>query len=199
MALADENECAKLQINVWLNEYQACHRNRNHYDSVRWTIGSIFIGASLTLFGFSLGVGKNHLKEVLLASFFSFFLVIIWYLYSQHVNSYVMTSILRLHEIEKDLRNIGYKITLHKSIRKMDKEILYIKGIRITFSLLFLVITMWVIRITFLMVDHFGAINEYFWITLFLYAGAIIGIYKMHKKFNPINWSEKIDKILEDC
>jgi hypothetical protein len=41
------------EVDVLIGEYQACHRNRNHYDSVGWTIGSIFIAVSLALIGFS--------------------------------------------------------------------------------------------------------------------------------------------------
>jgi glucose uptake protein GlcU len=41
------------EVDVSIGEYQACHRNRNHYDSVEWTIGSIFIAVSLALIGFS--------------------------------------------------------------------------------------------------------------------------------------------------
>ena len=104
---------AKIQVNILLNEYQACHRNRNHYDSVRWTIGSIFIGASLALFGLSLTM---HIVVVLLAFVFSIGLVIIWYLYSSHVNPYIMRAMVRMHEIEKKLRDLNFEIKLHKSI-----------------------------------------------------------------------------------
>jgi hypothetical protein len=41
------------EVDILLAEYQAAHMNRDHYDSVRWTMGSIFIVGSLTLFGIS--------------------------------------------------------------------------------------------------------------------------------------------------
>jgi hypothetical protein len=48
------------EIDVFLNEYQAPHHNRNHYDSLHWTIGSIFKAASFALFDFSFReIGKD--------------------------------------------------------------------------------------------------------------------------------------------
>jgi hypothetical protein len=41
------------RIDVLLEEYQACQNTRNHYDNIRWTIGSIFIAISLAIFGIS--------------------------------------------------------------------------------------------------------------------------------------------------
>ena len=43
-------------VDVLIAEYHACQENRSHYDSIRWVIGSIFIGASLALFGLSFQV-----------------------------------------------------------------------------------------------------------------------------------------------
>jgi len=40
-------------ISILLNEYQACHRQRNHYASIRWTIGSLFLAASFVLYATS--------------------------------------------------------------------------------------------------------------------------------------------------
>jgi len=39
-----------------LEEYRACYETRDHYDSVEWTIGSIFIAGALMEGGFVLVV-----------------------------------------------------------------------------------------------------------------------------------------------
>ena len=70
-------EKEKKKIDVLLAEYQACHRNRDHYDSVRWTIGSIFIATSLTLFGISfLKEVRGNLMEVIFIAVFSVLLML---------------------------------------------------------------------------------------------------------------------------
>ena len=69
----EPNEMEKERIDVLLAEYQASHRNRNHYDSVRWTIGSILMAASLTLFGISfMEPVRNNFWDVILIAFFLF-------------------------------------------------------------------------------------------------------------------------------
>lgn len=200
MADLTPNDHEKLQIDIFLNEYQACHQTRNHYDSVRWTIGSIFIGASLALFGLSL---DKPLVAVLLAFFFSFFLIIVWYLYAHHVNPYVMASIIRSHEIEKALRNMKFRIELHNSIHRTDDEILNLKGTIITFALFSLVIVIWFFRIALSVYDFFKGFNRHFlfWacILILVYALFLIVFWGLHEKFNPINLGERIKEILEDC
>jgi hypothetical protein len=39
------------RIKALLEEYHDCHQTRDHYDSVRWTIGSIFIASGVLLLG----------------------------------------------------------------------------------------------------------------------------------------------------
>lgn len=129
-----------------LSEYQACHRNRNHYDSVRWTIGSIFIATSLALFGVSFW--KEIIDEpqkVLLVAIFSGALIATWYLYNRHVNPYVMASVVRFHEIEKELRRMGYSINLHRSIATTRK----MRGIWVTYLLFMVVCGASVFRLVF--------------------------------------------------
>jgi hypothetical protein len=185
MAHPASDDREKLQIDVFLNEYQACHRNKDHFDSVRWTIGSIFVGASLTLFGISFG---KQVVEVLLASIFSFLLMIFWYLYFQHVNPFVMASIVRIHEIEKALRDRKLEIRLHKSIHDTEKEIIHAKGTTITFLLISSMVGMWLFRIALLTYDSFT-----FVCLLEAFVGFLIGFWWVHfRMFNAINWGERI-------
>jgi len=89
-------------LDILLVEYQCAHMNRDHYDSVRWTIGSIFIIASLTAFGASL-VESVTQTQVLLLCFASGFLYGVWLLYNWHIEPYVKMSLARLQGIEREL------------------------------------------------------------------------------------------------
>lgn len=105
-------------VEVLLAEYHACHMNRNHYASVKWTIGSILIAASFTLLGISFvqEVVYNFEAVTLLASF-SLASIVIWNCYNEHVRWFIKRSLDRMEEIEKELRNLGFGIKLHSSIR----------------------------------------------------------------------------------
>lgn len=141
MTLTDRE---KKKIDALLVEYQACHRNRNHYDSVRWTIGSIFIATSLALFGISfLKEVRERFIEVILITTFSLLLMIIWYAYSAHVNPYVMASTLRFHEIELELEKWDFDVTLHYSVWKIKQMI---RGVWITYFLFLVVLSAWFLR-----------------------------------------------------
>jgi len=193
MAHLAPDDCEKLQIDVLLNEYQACHRNKNHFDSIRWTIGSIFIGASLTLFGISF---EKHLVEVLLASIFSFLLMGLWYLYFQHVNPFVMASIIRSHEIEKTLRNMKLEIRLHKSTYETEKEMFHMKGTSITFLLLSCIVGMWLSRTAVSAYESFG---YYVYLLGLVFVVFLVFFRWVHfRKFNAIDWSKKIEEILKE-
>ena len=132
-------------VDVLLQEYQACHRNRNHYDSIRWSIGSIFIAISSAVFGISLTAEViDTLNLVITMAFFSLALILAWYFFVQHVNPYVWLSVVRFHEIEQELRNLGYNIRLHKSIYG-NKQ--FVKGKHITFLILLIFTFAWFFRI----------------------------------------------------
>jgi hypothetical protein len=165
---------------------------------VRWTIGSIFIGASLTLFGFSL---DKSFFAVLLSFAFSIGLMFVWYLYSHHVNPYVMASIFRSHAIEKRLRDMQYEIELHYSIYKTD-ELLNFKGTSITYLLFSMVMGMWVARIGLGIYDlNFSSFEFAVCASLLvlLYCLFLIAFHLLHKKYNPTPWGKEIKKILNDC
>jgi hypothetical protein len=191
MAHLTEEDQEKALIDVLLNEYQACHRNINHFDGVRWTIGSIFIGASLTLFGISF---DKRLIEVGLAFFFSLFLMLAWYLYFQHVNPYVLVSILRIHQIEKTLRDMELKnmkldIGLHRLIFMEEEKIFHIKGIWITFILIISIVGMWLLRIAVLINR-----SSYYLIAIgMIYAGFVLCFWWAHfTKFNTLKLGKRI-------
>jgi hypothetical protein len=184
-----------LRVQVLLDEYQACHSNRNHYDIVRWAIGSIFIGTSLTIFGLTLA---KHIAVVFIAFCFSLILIIFWYLYSQHVNPYVMRSIVRMHNIESMLRS-DYHIELHNSILHPFPKEYSIGGTRITFWLFCSVIGMWFVSLTlslyrFLNNNINGTFLFLASILFAIYVGIIIVFSIIHNKFNAISWKEEMEK-----
>ncbi len=109
------------RIKVLLNEYHACHLNRNHYDSVRWTIGSIFIGSSLALFGISFLIPvTNSSKAIVSITLFSSALYVIWFFYHSHVEPYIKFSIKRSQHIEERIQEICGNdfLRLHTEIRE---------------------------------------------------------------------------------
>jgi len=97
--------------------------NRDHYDSVRWTIGSIFIVGSLTLFGISFvePVVRMPLQVALLAGV-SVILFGVFAAYHLHVEPYVKMSIRRLQMIEKELQTQGYVSPLPDSELELFKD-----------------------------------------------------------------------------
>lgn len=184
----------KIQIDILLNEYQTCHRNRNHYDSVRWTIGSIFIVASLTLFGLSL---EKNVETVILAYCFSWSLILIWYFYSQHVNPYIMRSMIRMHAIEKKLRDWKFEIELHKSILDPEpKEGFTVKGTYHSLAILILVTIMWFLNIS---VSIYRSSIWKFSYSIALSAVIFLiiplaVIFVLYRKFNAVDYVKEMKK-----
>ena len=178
------------KINVLLEEYQACHRNRNHYDSLRWTIGSIFIATSLALFGLSFG---RRFEEIFVIAIFSYFLILIWYLYSQHVNPYVMSSIKRFHEIELELWKMGFDTKLHKSIAEIRQE----RGVNITLFLFSAVFALWILRIFLSWLENIAVIGYYGIASLIAYSVLLIPVFRFHRMSNVRNWRAEIDEIIK--
>jgi len=89
-------------LNALLAEYEACYKTRDHYDSVEWTIGSIFIASSLFLLGVSFEISPTKITFVSVVSLcvVSLLLFGIWYAYVLHVEPYIIDSINRAREIE---------------------------------------------------------------------------------------------------
>ncbi|NIO37996.1 hypothetical protein GTO27_09880 [Candidatus Bathyarchaeota archaeon] len=186
-----KDEQQKKEIDVLLAEYQACHRNRNHYDSVRWTIGSIFMATSLALFGISFVEEQLGILEVLLIAVFSFFLIFVWYAYSQHVNLYVLESLLRFHKIERRLCDMGFDISLHKSIHDRTQQQQQRRGIWSTFLLFVVVLTAWFLRIALLAESIYELAG-----VLVSYGISLILTYYEHVKVsNARNIANEIDDV----
>jgi hypothetical protein len=104
---------------ILLAEYQCAEANRDHYDSTRWTIGSIFIIASLTALAATfiepiLRMFRQTVVLVLLSA--GFYLVFL--AYDHHVVPYVKMSINRMQRIERELQ------LLHSYVSPLpDKEL----------------------------------------------------------------------------
>jgi len=141
----------KVLVEALLAEYHACHMNRDHYDSVRWTIGSIFIAASLTLFGISFvePVVRSP-RTVAVMGIFSLFLFGVWCAYNSHVNPYVKTSLRRLVEIESELKSLGLASPHGESIPRLHTLIQARapagRGVWIVRALAAMLIVAWVLR-----------------------------------------------------
>jgi len=135
-----------LQVKALLAEYEACHTNRNHYDSVRWTIASLFIGFSLTTFGVSFLKEANTIVPVLLLASFSILLFLIAIAYYTHVNPWIETSQDRLWEIEGQLQYYGVNVRLHQMIRARSGHYEG-HGTMITNALIVIVIVFWALRV----------------------------------------------------
>lgn len=192
MSLADRE---KAEIDILLAEYQACHTNRNHYDNLRWTIGSIFIASSLALFGISFMNEVRLPIEVIMMASFSLLLIVIWYGYNQHVNPYVLASIKRLHEIELELYKMCFDMKLHKSVWEREKkELIKPRGAWITYFLFLIVLGAWFLRL----ILAFQEVEKTIWMLIF-YCVLACGIYIMHMKI--FNWEnlreDDIKKIIQ--
>ena len=146
----NEGDGADKRIEVWLVEYKACQQNRDHYDSVRWTMGSIFIATSLTLFGVSfISEIKKEFWEVCVIASFSLLLTMIWYAYNQHIDPYTLESIKRMHKIEQKLRGMDFDFELQRSVFCASRRhpLGCIRGAWITYWLVMAIIGAWFFRI----------------------------------------------------
>ncbi len=92
------------ELDILLAEYQAAHVNRDHYDSIRWIIGSIFIAASFTVLGISFVEPATRTpRHGLLLLIVSGGIFLVWLLYNWQIEPYNKLSIYRLQTIEKEL------------------------------------------------------------------------------------------------
>ncbi len=183
------------RIDVLLNEYQAGHRNRNHYDSVRWTVGSILIATSFALLGLSF---QEKIYEEFWAvnfmAFFSIWLFLLWYIYNQYVNPYIMGSILRMHEIEQELRDGNFDIRLHKSIFKETSQ-RRLKATYITSFEFGLVFVAWILRNLLLRTQ-----NSTYSICaiIILSIGLIFALILHFTHYNTKDWKKGIKGIIDN-
>lgn len=136
-----------LRVKALLTEYESCHTTKYHYDSVRWTIASIFVGFSLTTFGVSFLDKANAVLPVLLLASFSISLFVIAIAWYEHVNPWIETSQDRLWEIEAQLSQyFGIDVRLHRLIRAKSGRFEG-RGTMIKNFLVVIVIVFWGLRI----------------------------------------------------
>jgi hypothetical protein len=139
------------RIEVLLAEYQASYMNRDHYDSVRWLIGSIFIAASFTLLGASfLDPVARDIRAVGFLGIISIVLMLLWVLYDHRVSPWIRIALRRCAEIEDELRKLGFEIGLHSSIREYDKSHHRKSAGWYVAVLLILVCVAWIFRVAFM-------------------------------------------------
>ncbi len=148
----------KMEIDVLLAEYQASYMNRDHYDSLRWTIGALFIGASLATFGISFLV--QGFVEVFLTILFSELLFVAFIGYDQLVQPYVEISIKRCLDLEETIRTrTGCDAPiLHSAIRERTggfekkteekKSKRWPRGINLTDFLIGTTTVLWILRLS---------------------------------------------------
>ena len=140
------------RIDVLLKEYEIAQDNRNHYENGRWLLGTIFIAASLTLFGVSFL--KDVTRDttglpVIVMTIFSTALLLIWKVHWDRVQPYVYASFHRLHEIEKELQYLGFKDIprLHTEIaRETRRTCREGKGQWVTWWMLTTILCVWFLR-----------------------------------------------------
>jgi hypothetical protein len=90
-------------VDALLTEYSACYKTRDHYESMQWTIGSIFIVGALVILGGSFQIKIQSTIDrlgVLCISAVSLVLAIIWLAYLHNVQRYIRDSRRRALEIE---------------------------------------------------------------------------------------------------
>ena len=111
---------AQDRIEILLNEYRACHMNRDNYTRIRWSVGSIFLAASIALIGISISQGEKIRDiEIISLMIISVFLFLVWHIYNNRILSiYTMMSIRRMHQIERQLRIMR----LHRDIYAFQKK-----------------------------------------------------------------------------
>jgi len=149
--ILSDNERLKNKVDVLLAQYQACNATRDHYDSVRWIMGSIFIGASLAALSMSF---TDHITavQVLFIAIFSIALLVIWIKYDDHVQPWIDTSLELAKKTENDLSDLGLNLRLHHLIRNEDeKQHKTRKGRNIRRYLVLVVVIAWAVRLMMLL------------------------------------------------
>jgi hypothetical protein len=158
------------KIDILLQEYQQTLSNRNHYHSIRWTMGTLFITATFSLFG------ASFLKELLdqpvgvvTMGVFSLLLLAVWVAFSLHGQTYVDTCHIRLNQIEKQIQDLAGTDfpKLHHEIGKAMKEKRV--GTAITIIMLHTVVTAWIVRIWLL-----PSMQQYPWFFVSLWLAILI-------------------------
>lgn len=154
--MMDRVDLDRMRVDALLTEYQIAQANRDHNETLLWTIGSILIGVSLAVYGlsFTSDLRENFLAVSLLA-FFSMVLMTIYGFYNAHVQPYVNLSQDRLWEIEMELQAMVFAPfpKLHLTIR--DTTPRAGQGRRITLSFSVTLLVAWLLRVW--IINPYGA------------------------------------------
>lgn len=137
----ETSEKNKNQINSLLDEYTDCQGIIDHYDGMRWTVGTIVIFSSLGLCALSLGL---KLFNAILLATFPIALLVIWYHYALHVNPNILPGISRCQQIEQELEKVNFSIKQHKGGYLTKNYATKLKGTKITQWIFSLNIIMWI-------------------------------------------------------
>jgi hypothetical protein len=140
-------------LHALMTEYDACFKAWDHYDSVEWTIGSIFIASSLFLLAVSFEVPPTKISFVAVVSLcvVSLMLFGIWYAYVLHVEPYIKDSWNRAIQIETWINQQYGAVWLQLESRYLSKHNRG-RGRAITYSLFGLILATAVARIIILFV-----------------------------------------------
>jgi hypothetical protein len=104
------------QVKVWLAEYDAAIQTRNHYDSTRWLIGSIFIAIIFTMFAASFQPLVMSIFSISVLAGVSLILWCVFVYYDQHVQPWIKAALFRCRMIEGYLQSKGYDYRLQSYI-----------------------------------------------------------------------------------
>ncbi|MFH0848472.1 MAG: hypothetical protein V1857_03095 [archaeon] len=154
---ATEDTDTGKMVDVLLAEYQACHMNSAHFESLRWTSGSILLVASVSLLVISfVRQVADDFRIVLAFRVCSLALFLVWFAYDRYIDPVVTASLDRCYEIEKELRELGFVSPLLRRmpIPRLFSSIKARRERRGTWATLFVVILI-VILWTFLFVLFF--------------------------------------------
>jgi hypothetical protein len=141
-------------LQVLLASYQAAIMSRDHYDSVRWTIGSVFIGAELATYGISF-LSTLGLAEITALAIFSEALLAIFVLYDQLVQPYIDLSFMVCREIEERLKTKYDFPALHTEITERtwneltekSKRTDKLRGKYVFDAFILIIMLSWVVRV----------------------------------------------------
>jgi len=124
----DTNQNASERVKILLTEYEQVSNFIRHYNTMIWTIASIFLPFSWVSLYYAISIGKYYFPLAI----GSIGLSVLWILIYERWNLYRRTGFKKLHELEKKLslnfhhtvtaadKGVKQKIVSHKSIVKLN-------------------------------------------------------------------------------
>ncbi|MGB9779109.1 MAG: hypothetical protein ACPLW8_06845 [Candidatus Bathyarchaeales archaeon] len=119
-------------IQILLKELELCQRNRDHYDTLEWQIGSLFIGFSLAAFWFAMQ--SHSFIDVSALAFFSIATLLTWTFALHHRGAfYSKVSLETARKLEAKILelakvHITSELLLHTKIDAEDRKPMKKKG-----------------------------------------------------------------------